>query len=103
MLGEIDVIKPMGVVLSPDAAKAYISTGRGKKVFVVSTVDDQVLSSFEVGPRPWGIGVSPDGAFLYTANGPSNDVSVVKLDTQQVIKRISVNDRPWGVLVLQRR
>jgi YVTN family beta-propeller protein len=90
------------VTLSPDATKAYVSTGRGRKVFVIDTVTDKVLSSFEVGQRPWGIGVSPDGQLLYTANGPSNDVSVVDLAAQTVIKKIKVADRPWGVLVLAR-
>jgi YVTN family beta-propeller protein len=91
-------IKPMAVTLSPDATKAYVSAGRGKKVFVIETATDKVLSSFEVGLRPWGIGVSPDGKFLYTANGPANDVSVVDLATETVIKRIKVADRPWGIL-----
>jgi YVTN family beta-propeller protein len=95
-------IKPMAVTLSPDAARAYISTGRGKRVFVLDTATDKVLSSFEVGQRPWGIGVSPDGKFLYSANGPANDVSVVDLATEQVIKKIKISDRPWGVLVLPR-
>jgi YVTN family beta-propeller protein len=95
-------IKPMAVTLSPDAARAYVSTGRGKKVLVIDTSTDKVLSSFEVGQRPWGIGVSPDGKFLYTANGPANDVSVVDLATETVIKRVKVADRPWGILVLRR-
>jgi YVTN family beta-propeller protein len=95
-------IKPMAVTLSPDATKAYVSTGRGKKVFVIDTATNKILSSFEVGQRPWGIGVSPDGKFLYTANGPANDVSVVDLATETVIKRVKVADRPWGILVLQR-
>ena len=96
-------IKPMAVTLSPDGMKAYVSTGRGKRVFVIDTATDKVLSSFEVGPRPWGIGVSPDGKMLYSANGPSNDISVVDLSTERVIKRIKVSDRPWGVLVLSRQ
>jgi YVTN family beta-propeller protein len=95
-------IKPMAITLSPDATKAYVSTGRGKKVFVIDTATDKVLSSFEVGQRPWGIGVSPDGKLLYTANGPANDVSVLDLETETVIKRVKVSDRPWGILVLPR-
>ena len=75
---------------------------REKKVFVIDTATDKVVSSFEVGQRPWGIGISPDGKVLYTANGPANDVSVVDLSTETVIKKIKVGDRPWGVLVLKR-
>jgi YVTN family beta-propeller protein len=93
-------LKPMGVVLSPDATKAYVSTGRGRKVFVIETAGNTIAGSFEVGVRPWGLAVSPGGATLYTANGPSNDVSVVDLATQRVIKTIKVGDRPWGVITL---
>ena len=72
----------MSVILSADATKAYVSTGRGKRVFVIDTATNMVTASFEVGDRPWGIALSPDGKMLYTANGPSNDVSVVDLASQ---------------------
>jgi YVTN family beta-propeller protein len=101
-LGPAGVIRPMAVILSPDASRAYVSTGRAKKVFAIETATDHVTASFEVGERPWGIGVSPDGKTLYTANGPSNDVSVIDAEKQTVLKKIPVGDRPWGILVLPR-
>jgi len=94
-------IKPMKVISSGDTKTAYVSTGRGKKVFTVDTATDKVTDSFEVGQRPWGIGLSPDGKLLYTANGPSNDVSVVDLATKMVIKKIKAGDSPWGILVVE--
>ena len=90
----------MKVILSPDATKAYVSGGRGKRVFVIDTSNNEVTGSFEVGERPWGLALSPDGKTLYTANGPSNDVSVVDLKSQTVIKKIKVGNSPWGVLTL---
>ena len=104
-VGEIEIgpagqIKPMSVILSKDAKTAYVSTGRGKKVFIIDTATDKVTSSVEVGDRPWGIALSPDDKFLYTANGPSNDVSVVDLATQSLVKRIKAGEGPWGVLVI---
>jgi len=94
-------IKPMKVILSADGKTAYVSTGRGKRVFMIDTATDKVTGSLEVGDRPWGIGLSPDGRFLYTANGPSNDVSVVDLTTQTVIKKIKAGEAPWGILVIE--
>src|SRR5207249_11002234 len=99
-LGTPGEIKPMSVILSPDAKKAYVSAGRGKRVFVIDTDTNMVTASFEVGDRPWGLALSPDGKLLYTANGPSNDVSVVDLSSQTVIKKIKVGNSPWGVLTL---
>src|SRR5262245_7370710 len=99
-LGAAGQIKPMSILISKDGKTAYVSTGRGKKVFMIDTATDKVTSSVEVGDRPWGIALSADNKFLYTANGPSNDVSVVDLSTQTVIKRVKVGDAPWGVLVI---
>jgi YVTN family beta-propeller protein len=99
--GKPDPVKPMKVILSSDGKVAYVSTGRGKKVFMIDTATDKVTGSIEVGQRPWGIGLSPDGKFLYTANGPSNDVSVVDLSTNMVIKQIKVGESPWGILIVE--
>ncbi|MBS1812148.1 MAG: beta-propeller fold lactonase family protein [Acidobacteria bacterium] len=101
-LGAAGEIKPMGLVLSPDAKHLYVSTGRGKKVFVVDTTTNKPTGSFEVGTRPWGIGVSPDGKTLFTANGPSNDVSVVDVANQSVTKKVKLTGSPWGVLILNK-
>jgi YVTN family beta-propeller protein len=94
-LGKPGIIKPMNVLLSPDATKLYVSTGRGHQVFTIDTATNTVLGSVEVGARPWGIALSPDAKTLYSANGPSNDVSVVDLATNTVTKK-SKPARPLG-------
>lgn len=101
-LGKAGEVKPMGLALAPDAKHLFVSTGRGRKVFVIDTATNQPTGSFEVGQRPWGIAISPDGKTLFTANGPSNDVSVVDVATQSVIKKIKATGSPWGVLILSR-
>ena len=99
-LGEAGAVKPMAVLLSKDASRLYVSTGRGKKVFVLDAKTRKVESSFEVGQRPWGIALSPDGKTLYTANGPSNDLSVVDVATKAVTKKVMLTGSPWGIVVL---
>jgi YVTN family beta-propeller protein len=101
-LGKPGVIKPMAVLLSPDATKLYVSTGRGHRVFTIDTATNKVLGSVEVGARPWGIALSPDAKTLYSANGPSNDISVVDLATNTVTKKVKVGASPWGVITLDR-
>ena len=93
-------LKPMGMAMSRDGSKLYVTTGRGKKVVVVETATGNIATSFEVGDRPWGIALSPDEKLLFTANGPSNDVSIVDVATRTVLKKIKVGEKPWGVLVL---
>ncbi len=101
-LGEAGQVKPMAVLLSPDATKLYVSTGRGHKVFTIDTATNQVAGSVEVGLRPWGIALSPDGKTLYSANGPSNDISVVDLATNTVVRKVKAGASPWGVIALER-
>lgn len=101
-LGEAGTVKPMAVLLSKDASKLFVSSGRGKKVFIVDTATRKVDAAFEAGARPWGLALSPDGRTLYTANGPSNDMSVVDVATRSVTKKVPLTGSPWGVITLQR-
>ena len=99
-LGKPGLIKPMAVLLSPDAGRLCISTGRGRQVFMIDTATNTVAGSVEVGARPWGIALSPDGKTLYSANGPSNDVAAVDVASNNVIKKVKAGSGPWGVLAL---
>jgi YVTN family beta-propeller protein len=100
LLGKPGEIKPMGLAMSADASRLYVTTGRGKILFIIDTATNQPIASFEVGQRPWGVALSPDGRTLYSANGPSNDVSVVDLSANMVMKKIPVSAGTWGVVVL---
>ena len=101
-VGKPGLIKPMAVLLSADATRLYVSTGRGQQVFTINTANDTIVGSVTVGKRPWGIAVSPDGKTLYSANGPSNDISIVDLATNTVTGTIHAGSGPWGVVVLSR-
>jgi YVTN family beta-propeller protein len=102
-LGKPGVVKPMALLLSPDASRLYVSTGRGRQIFAIDTATNTPISSVEVGARPWGLALSPDAKTLYSANGPSNDVSVVDLATNSVTHRIKAGASPWGVIALDPR
>ena len=89
----------MGVAVSPDGKRVYISNGRGGTVSVIDAASNTIVTSIPVGARPWGIALTSDGSKLYTANGPSNDVSVVNTGTLKVVKKIPVGKIPWGVAI----
>jgi YVTN family beta-propeller protein len=97
---EGEMVRPMGVVAAPDGTAIYVTTGRGRRVFIIDPATSAVTGSIEVGERPWGIAVSPDGGTLYTANGPSNDVSIVDVASRRVTARVAVGDRPGGGVYL---
>ncbi len=94
-------IKPMGLALSLDGSRLFVSTGRGGVVFALDAKTLAALGQAKAGARPWGIALSPNGELLFTANGPSNDVTVLKAGTLEPIKTIPAGARPWGVAVIQ--
>ncbi len=102
-LGTPGQVKPMGLALSEDGKKLYVTTGKGKSVMVVDTATNTVATSFEVGQRPWGIALAPDGKTLFTANGPSGDVSIVDVATNKVTKKVKATGGPWGIQVVTKQ
>jgi YVTN family beta-propeller protein len=97
-----DLVRPMGLVLSPDGHTLYVSGGRGKTVHVVGLDEaaPRVKNTIvDVGPRPWGIGITARGDRLYTANGSTGDVSVIDTATGSVARHIAVGGSPWGIAV----
>jgi YVTN family beta-propeller protein len=94
--------RPMGIALSADQQRAYVSLGRAGAIAVIDVANRSVEKIITgVGARPWGIGVSADGRMLYTANGPSGDVSVIDIGAGRVTRQIAVGGSPWGVAVLR--
>ena len=93
-----ELMRPMGVVPSPDGKFVFVTSGRGKTVVIIDTATNMPVGSVEVGERPWGLAVSPDGTTVFTANGPSQDVSFVDVATRTVTAKVKAGDRPWGVV-----
>jgi YVTN family beta-propeller protein len=104
--GEIDLpgnlVRPMGLVISPDGHTLYASGGRGKTVHAIGLDDatPQIKRTIsDVGARPWGIGITRKGDRLYTANGGAGDVSVIDTATGMVARHIAVGGSPWGIAI----
>ena len=91
--------RPMGIAVTRDGKRVYVSNGRGGTVSVIDPATNTVTLTVEVGTRPWGIALSPDEQKLYTANGPANDVSVVNTATMALIRKIPAGSFPWGVAI----
>ncbi|HEY6003994.1 MAG TPA: beta-propeller fold lactonase family protein [Anaeromyxobacter sp.] len=92
--------RPMGLAMSPDGTRLYVSNGRAGTVSAIDVATRKVVATAErVGARCWGIAITSDGRKLYVANGPSNDVAVLDAASLSVVKRIPVGSLPWGVAV----
>jgi YVTN family beta-propeller protein len=92
--------RPMGAVLSPDAARLFVSNGRARTVSEIDVAGRRLVRTLnDVGQRPWGIGISADGRRLYTANGPSGTVSIVDVASGAAERAVTLGGSPWGIAV----
>jgi YVTN family beta-propeller protein len=91
--------RPMGLALSPDEKRLFVSTGRGGSIGVVDVAARKVSHTIEdVGARPWGIALSRDGKHLFSANGSSDDLSIVNVESGKVERKVAIGGLPWGVV-----
>jgi YVTN family beta-propeller protein len=80
---------PIGVALTPDGSRAYVTARLEDRVYVINTITSSVMGGIAVGDRPVGITVSPNGTRVYVANGLNATVSVINTSTNTVINTIA--------------
>jgi YVTN family beta-propeller protein len=86
---------PQEVVLSPDAARAYISNDGA--IVVVDIAARAAIASWPVGlATAVGLALNPDGTRLYAALGSDNTIAVFDTATGQVVETIN----PGGSYVI---
>jgi YVTN family beta-propeller protein len=98
-----DFAYPLGISVTPDGLRAYVTDNIFGKVYVIDTVNNILIDTdtITVGIGPWGISVTPDGARAYVANSFDGTVSVIDTVTNTLIDTdpIKVGSGPNGILV----
>ena len=99
---------PIGVAVTPDGSKVYVTNAISNTVSVIATATNTVIATIPVGLfYPWGIVVTPDGSKVYVAMDGStgscpfacSNVVVIATATNTVIATIGVPSGPAGVAV----
>jgi len=93
---------PIGVVLSKDGYRAYVSTWQTNTVVVVDLLNLVPIKVIPVGPYPRGIDISPDGRWVYVANfgnGPGWSISVIDTLTLSVVRTVPMPVAAYGIAV----
>jgi YVTN family beta-propeller protein len=90
---------PLGVAITPDAAKVYVTNPNVNKVSVIDTETNTMVTTINVGTSPRGIAISPDGARAYAVNHGSNTISVIDTATDTVATTIGVGGGPWAIAI----
>jgi len=92
---------PIGVAISPDGAKVYITNQQSSTISVINTATNTVQTTFvtPIGTKPTGIVVTPDNSKIYVADHQLNSVLVYNTATNSLISTIPVGTSPYGVCI----
>ena len=90
VLKKIPVTQPDGLIITPDGKKVYVSSMDTGTVKVISTADDSLATSIDVGSKPAGIAITPDGSRIVVSVGGTNEAVIVDTSTDAIVKHIPV-------------
>jgi YVTN family beta-propeller protein len=90
---------PLGVVLSPDGARAYVAGSTSNTVTVLDTATDTVVATIPTGAEPRLFAFAPDGARLYLTVAGDGLLSVIDTATNTITTSIPVGAAPTGVSI----
>ncbi|MEV7026369.1 beta-propeller fold lactonase family protein [Kitasatospora sp. NPDC093558] len=88
---------PAGVALTPDGARAYVTSQSSGTVSVLDTASNTVTGSFTDGTGSYAVALSPDGRRAYLTHHLDNTVGIVDTATNTVAATVPVGTQPWGL------
>lgn len=89
--------QPIGIVMSQDGSRAFVSNWNGNIVAVIDTLAFRVTATIPVGVHPRGIDRTPDDSLVLVVNYESYSVSVIDTRKLTVIRTVSTPMKPYGV------
>src|SRR6516165_8842635 len=95
----------MGVAVTPDGTKVYVTNTDTVFVSVIDTASNAVTATIRVGLYPTGVAVAPNGTKVYVTNRGSNTVSVIDTASNAVTATIPVGAAPisFGIFMAASR
>ena len=94
-------ITPVGIVLSRDGRRAFVTLGQANRVAFVDVATRQVTDTVLVGKRAWNVSLDKAGQKLWVVNGLSDDVTVVDVASAKALKSIPVGRVPYAALLVE--
>ena len=94
-------ITPVGIVMSADAKRAFVSLGRANHVAFIDVAARKVTNLVLAGKRAWNVSLDKAEARLYVVNGLSDDMTVIDVATAKALKTIPVGRVPYQALVVE--
>jgi len=86
----------LGVAVTPDGTKVYVTNYYENNVSVIDTTTNNFIAMVNVGRGPLGVAVTPDGKDVYVANNGegSNTVSVINTTNNTAYDTVNVGSAP---------
>jgi len=94
-------ITPVGIVMTKDGKRAFVSLGKANHVAFVDVPARKVTGLVLVGKRAWNVTLDKAEKQLWVVNGLSDDVTVVDVAGTKAIKSIPVGRVPYGLVVVE--
>lgn len=94
-------ITPVGLQMTPDGKRAFVTLGRANHVAFVDVPGRKVTDLVLVGKRAWNLALDKAGKRLYVVNGLSDDLTVIDVAQAKAIKSIPVGRVPYGVVLVE--
>jgi PQQ-dependent catabolism-associated beta-propeller protein len=92
-------ITPVGIVMTKNGKRVYVSLGRANHVAFVDTASRKVTHNVLAGKRAWGLALNKDESQLLVVNGLSDDLTVVDTNTAKAIITLPVGRVPHSVVI----
>lgn len=92
-------VTPVGMTITEDGSRAFISLGRANHIAVVDTGSREVEAYILVGSRAWSVALSRDEQTAYVANGLSDDITIIDVADMSPVESIPVGRTPHTILV----
>jgi PQQ-dependent catabolism-associated beta-propeller protein len=93
-------ITPVGIVMTKNGKRAYVSLGRANHVAFVDTASRKVTHNVLAGKRAWGLALNSDESQLFVVNGLSDDMTVVDTNTAKPLVTLAVGRVPHSVVIV---
>ena len=76
---------PMGIALTPDGSKAYVTNSASGTVSVIDTATRSVTSTITTGGQPQAIAMSPNGSQVFVADYLNGTYKVIATSSDTVV------------------
>ena len=86
----VPVTAPDGLVVTPDGKQVFVSSTDQGRVVVLSTRDDSVTTSIDVGAKPAGLTVTADGKHVVASVGGASEAVVIDAESHEIVDHIPV-------------